>query len=103
MLVTYASQVMFAQTPPTHVTGDWLVDMRTIAAVGGVVLLGTWRIGRWMSKIDNRMDVGERRFDNLETRMNHRDARLDRIEKILDGLPCVDRTHCEKRHEQDPT
>jgi hypothetical protein len=75
-----------AATP--HITGDWLVDIRTVLAVLGVVLPGTWWIVRWMTKIDDRLKLGEARFKGLEANSSARDKRLARIENILARLPC---------------
>lgn len=71
-----------------HITGDWLVDIRTVIAVLGVVLPGTWWIVRWMTKIDDRLKTGEARFKGLEASSYARDKRLSRIENILARLPC---------------
>lgn len=73
------------------ITRNWLVDLGTVCTVGGTVLIGVWRLLWWMKKIDARLDIGEKRFDYIESRMKDRDDRLSRIEDKLDR-------HMQMRH-----
>jgi hypothetical protein len=90
MASTAFGQVLFAQSPPTQISGSWLIDVRTLCAVGGVVLLGTWRIGRWMKRIEDRLDDGDTRFSRIELSMKERHELLRDIERKMDRLPCGD-------------
>ena len=63
----FAGRVLFgAGTEMVRVTGDWLVDIRTVCAVGAVVLVGTW---------------GEQTFGELQKSIVNLDNKLS-------GLPC---------------
>lgn len=79
--VTCAARVLIggAAPPQTVVNGGWLVDIRTICAVGGIVLIGTWRLSWWMKAIEERLKTGEDRFT--------------RIEASIAKLPCDECTH----------
>ena len=81
---TAFSRVVFAQTPP-QINGNWLVDLRTVFAVGGVVLGGTAFIIRWMSRIEARLEAG--------------DKWMKAIDEKLSGLPCTDNGNpCQDEH-----
>lgn len=85
--VTGFSRAVLPDVPPT-IAPDWRVDLRTVCAVGGVVLPAAWFIGRWMKKIELRLDQGEKWQVSVDVRMNHRDERLESIESTLAKLPC---------------
>lgn len=86
---TALAHTFFAQIPgPPHIDGTWLLDLRTIIAVGSIVMIGTWRLGRWMKRIDDRLDVGEKLFEAINKRMDTRDITLGEIQQRVDTLPC---------------
>lgn len=100
MAIVWASRLAFAQAPGapgTHqLDGSWLVDVRTICAVGGIVLLGTWRIGRWMRRIEDRLDAGDERFKRIEEGMKAREGILARLEHSIARLPCFGHLECQE-------
>lgn len=85
---TALAHTFFAQAPAPHIDGTWLLDLRTITAVSSVVLYGTWILARWMKRIDDRLEFGERLFEAINKRMDARDVKLDEIQKRVDTLPC---------------
>lgn len=64
-----------------QVSADWLVDLRTVLTVGGVVLPATWWLSRAFTGIADRLSAGDRRFAELE-------RTLARMEERLERLPC---------------
>jgi hypothetical protein len=87
MVTTAFGRVMFADAPPV-VNANWLMDFRTICAVGAVVLIGTWRLGRWMKEIDDKLTTGEERFCRIESNMSERNDILNSINTRMESLPC---------------
>lgn len=51
----------------TQITGEWVVDLRTVCAVGFVVVGGSWHVSQWMQKVSDR---------------------LTDLEDSIKGLPC---------------
>ena len=84
---TAFSRAMFADSAP-HIDGSWLMDFRTVCAVGAVVLLGTWRIGRWMKGIEDKLAIGDERFGRIENNMTQRNDILNDIHVRMSALPC---------------
>jgi hypothetical protein len=54
------------------------VDLKTVAAVGGVVLPATWWLARKFTQIEDRFDAGSKRFDALE-------RKIDRLQSARRG------------------
>lgn len=94
IVTTAIGQAVAPSPAPVQVSSNWLVDLRTVCTVGAVVLLGAWRISAWMSRIDDRLAAGEKRFEALDKRADNRDMKLDRIERTLAGLPCGGKKPC---------
>src|SRR5690242_13142645 len=42
-----------------QISGNWLVDIRTVCVVGAVVLGGTWWVAKWMQKVLDRLQALE--------------------------------------------
>lgn len=51
----------------TQVTGEWVIDLKTVCAVGFVVLGGSWHASQWMQRVNDR---------------------LADLENSITGLPC---------------
>lgn len=92
MAVVCLSRVLFAEAQ-VKISDTWLLDLRTVCAVLGVVLFGTWHIARWMRKIDDTLKMGEDRFDRIENNMKSRDGVLEQIRNRVDKLPCNGCSH----------
>lgn len=58
----------------TTITSDWQVDLRTIGAVGSVVLAGVV----WITK----------KLAGIEAHMKSTNERFNRIDKCLQNMPC---------------
>lgn len=54
-----------SQIFPHQVSGDWTVDLRTVCAVGFVVIGGSWHASKWMTKVNDRLDDIEEHFRHL--------------------------------------
>ena len=65
----------------TQVTPDWTVDLRTVFAVGGVVVPGVWWLGSKFRGITDQLLAAEQVFKKFE-------ARFQSLEEKLDRLPC---------------
>ena len=76
-----------------QIKDTWLLDLRTVCAVMGVVLFGTWWIARWMRTIEIRMDKSDERFSRIEASMDRRDETLNRIMENLSG-----KDNCKSKH-----
>ena len=63
-----------------QISGNWLVDIRTLCAVGAVVLGGTWWVARWMQKVEDRLKSGEARFAVIELMAAKREEMLTDIQ-----------------------
>jgi hypothetical protein len=48
-----------------QISGNWTVDLRTVIAVGTVVVLGAWRVSAWQQKLDDRLKLIEKRMNEL--------------------------------------
>ena len=66
----------------TQIGGDLLMDVKTVIAVGSVVLLGTWRLSKWMQEIVDRLKQQDDHRHQLE-------LKISRLEGMLMRLPCV--------------
>jgi hypothetical protein len=42
-----------------QISGNWLVDIRTVCVVGAVVLGGTWWVAKWMQRVLDRLEALE--------------------------------------------
>ena len=82
----------FADVQPT-VSGNWLVDLRTVCAVGGVVLAGAWWIARWMQKVEDRLKSGETRFAMIELMAAKREDMLTDIQMKVHHIASGDIKH----------
>ena len=74
----------------TQVSADWLVDLRTVLTVGGVVLPATWWLSRAFTRISDRLEAGDVRFAALE-------RTLARMENRLAKLPCKSSEECARQ------
>jgi len=74
----------------TQVSADWLVDLRTVLTVGGVVLPATWWLSRAFTRISDRLEAGDVRFAALE-------RTLARMEERLAKLPCKSCEECARQ------
>ena len=73
-----------------QIKDTWLLDLRTVCAVMGVVLFGVWWISRWMRGIDDALKYSDERFARLEASTQQwKDILLD-IQKRIDKLTCED-------------
>lgn len=78
VVISVLCSVFFADasTPGvTKISSEWMLDLKTICAVGGVVYLGAWRLSRWMKAIE---DSNQAALD-----------RTARIEAFIAKLPCA--------------
>ena len=82
----------FADVQPT-ISGNWLVDLRTVCAVGGVVLFGAWWIARWMQKVEDRLKSGETRFAMIELMAAKREDMLTDIQMKVHHIASGDIKH----------
>lgn len=73
---------------PIQITDKWLVDIRTVVSVLGVVLFGVWWISRWMRTVEVSLKSGHERFDDIERRMDRRDELIAQLKTTIDQLPC---------------
>lgn len=69
-----------------QINGTWLIDLRTLCAVLGVVLFGTWWVAKWMQKVEDRLKSGEVRFTALEMKAQNREELLVGIKNQVDRL-----------------
>jgi len=78
MAGTFLGGLIAQAMPHTTLSGDWLVDLRTVCAVGGIVLTGSWQISRWQTKVTDRLDL---------------------LESTIAKLPCVkdQKTRCDEK------
>lgn len=65
----------------TQISSDWTVDIRTVCAVGGIVLPGVWWMSSRLTKFSDRLKDGDERFDRFE-------KLFEKIQNRLDTLPC---------------
>jgi len=82
----------FADVQP-QISGNWLVDIRTMCAVGAVVLGGTWWIARWMQKVEDRLKSGEARFAVIELTAVKREEMLRDIQMKVHHIASGDIKH----------
>lgn len=64
-------------TPPTQISGDWQVDLRTVCAVAGVVLPAVMWLTKKYAAIEARLATTEERFNKLERTIEALLARKD--------------------------
>ncbi len=76
----------FADVAPPTINGNWLIDVRTLCAVMGVVLFGTWWVAKWMQRVEDRLRGGEIRFTALELKAQTREDLLLNIKGQIDRL-----------------
>ena len=76
-----------------QISGNWLMDIRTICAVGMVVLGGTWWVARWMQKVEDRLKSGEARFAVIELCANKREELLMDIQMKVHHIASGDIKH----------
>ncbi len=88
MLGTGAGQAATGVSP--QISADWLVDLRTVLTVGGVVLPATWWLSRAFTRISDRLEAGDVRFAALE-------RTLARMEDRLTKLPCKSSEECARQ------
>lgn len=72
-----------------QIGGDLLMDLKTVCAVGGVVLLGTWHLSKWMQEIVDRLKEQDKHRTELE-------LKISKLEGMLLRLPCQDAPKCPK-------
>ena len=65
----------------TQVTGEWTLDLKTVCAVGAVVIPGTWWLSARLKSLGDQLRDAEKIFAGFE-------KRFDLFEKRLDELPC---------------
>ncbi len=70
-----------AGSAATQISPDWTVDLRTVAAVGAVVLSGTWWLSSRLRGFSDRLREGDARFSKFE-------QCFEQIQNRLDRLPC---------------
>jgi len=66
----------------TQITPDWTVDLRTVFAVGGLVIPGVWWLGSKFTGITDQLVLAQEVFNKFE-------ERFKTLEEKLDKLPCV--------------
>ncbi len=93
-MVSTAFKPAFADVNPPTINGNWLIDIRTLCAVMGTVLFGTWWIAKWMQRVEDRLKGGEVRFTALELKAQDREDILLNIKGQMDRL--VDRKDRER-------
>ena len=76
-----------------QISGNWLVDIRTLCAVGAVVLGGTWWIARWMQRVEDRLKAGEARFAVIELTASKRHDLLTDIQMKVHHIASGDIKH----------
>lgn len=80
MLGTAFGAVLSQAVPhaASQITGELTMDLKTICAVGGVVLMGSWHASQWMQKVSDR---------------------LSDVEDVIKKLPCQQpgALHCAAR------
>ena len=91
--VWFSRAFVASDAVPQQISDNWLVDLRTVVSVLGVVLFGTWWIARWMRTIEIRMDKSDERFSRIEASMDRRDETLNRIMENLSG-----KDNCKSKH-----
>lgn len=65
MIGTAVGSVIAQTVSHTQVSGDWTIDLRTVCAVGFVVIGGSWHASKWMTKVNDRLDDIEEHFRHL--------------------------------------
>jgi hypothetical protein len=65
----------------TQVSPDWTVDLRTVFAVGGIVIPGVWWLGAKFRGITDQLSSAQEVFTKFE-------KRFDELQAHLDKLPC---------------
>jgi len=90
LLAMFGTAAGAAASAQTQVSADWLVDLRTVLTVGGVVLPATWWLSRAFTRISDRLEAGDVRFAALE-------RTLARMEERLAKLPCKSCEECARQ------
>lgn len=57
------------------------MDVRTVCAVGGIVIPGVWWLSSRMKGVADRLKEGDERFKKFE-------ECFEKVQARLDGLPC---------------
>lgn len=105
-----AAQVTTPAGPPatqTILSGGWLVDVRTVLAVLGVVLPATWWLS-WkftgftdMQKvITTRLESGDKRFAVIESNLREIEQKMQEMREQIAGIPCAMGTCPNPNHSQ---
>ncbi len=96
-MVSTAFKPTFADAAPPKINGDWLIDIRTLCAVLGVLLFSTWWIAKWMQRVEDRLKTGDIRFTALELKAQTREDLLLNIKGQVDRLVNSDDRNMKRR------
>ena len=65
MAGTAVGSIVGQALPHTQISGEWVVDLRTVFAVGFVALGGSWHASKWMTKVNDRLEALEKNVTEL--------------------------------------
>lgn len=85
--VAYTNYPLRLDNYPHQVSGEWLVDIRTVISVGAIVLAGAVWISRVFQRFIDRLNAGNIRFNQIEEWMAA-------VDKKLNNMPCKTYTEC---------
>lgn len=66
----FTTGVMAAVDHVPTISPEWHMEIKTVAAVGAVVISGTWWLSKMLMRIHSRLDSMESRLEQLPCKAN---------------------------------